>query len=136
MMNFKKVFVGLLFVVAIAFMLVFLDTLCVFKAVIGIPCPGCGMSRAWSSFFVGNFGKAFFFHPLFWLVPIVFVFSMINGGRVLRSKIANKVLWVIIAVLFLGLYVWRMLVLFPMSAPMDFNFNALLYKVIKILGGF
>lgn len=38
----------------------------------GIPCFGCGMTRAWIQILHGNFRAAFYFHPL-WLCPLLFV---------------------------------------------------------------
>ena len=38
---------------------------CFIKSVFGVPCPACGMTRAWMSFVRGDFAGAFMFHPLF-----------------------------------------------------------------------
>lgn len=47
--------------------------LCPFKALTGLPCPGCGLTRAFSSLLHGQFAKAFTFHPFaFLLVPVAF----------------------------------------------------------------
>lgn len=44
---------------------------CPLRNLTGIPCPGCGMCRAWMAFFQGRWTQALRFHPLFWLVPVV-----------------------------------------------------------------
>lgn len=44
---------------------------CPIRQSIGLPCPSCGMTRAWLAFVRGDFGDAFYFHPLFLLVPIL-----------------------------------------------------------------
>lgn len=51
---------------------------CPWYQIFGIPCPCCGITRAWISFFKGEFSAAFSYHPLF--VPItgvllIFVFA-------------------------------------------------------------
>ena len=57
------------FIVVYLLMVIF-DTTCIVKFVFGIPCPGCGLTRAWVSFFRLDFRSAFEYHPLFWTVPI------------------------------------------------------------------
>ncbi len=44
---------------------------CLFRACTGIPCPGCGMSRAWLSALEFRLGDAFGYHPMFWSVPVL-----------------------------------------------------------------
>ena len=46
---------------------------CPIKFMTGISCPGCGMTRAWLSVLHIDFGSAFAFHPLFWILPVVFL---------------------------------------------------------------
>ncbi len=42
---------------------------CPIKAVTGVSCAGCGMTRAWLAALAGDWAAAFFYHPLFWMVP-------------------------------------------------------------------
>ena len=44
---------------------------CPIKRLIGISCAGCGMSRALLFAARLQFNKAFYYHPLFWLCPII-----------------------------------------------------------------
>lgn len=37
---------------------------CPFKAIFGVPCPGCGTTRALVALLKGNFGDAFHINPL------------------------------------------------------------------------
>ncbi|MDR2736552.1 MAG: DUF2752 domain-containing protein [Gracilibacteraceae bacterium] len=46
---------------------------CPFLAVSGIPCPGCGMTRAFLAFFRLDFAQAFLYHPMF---PVFLVLPM------------------------------------------------------------
>jgi hypothetical protein len=41
-----------------------------FKQLTGLPCPGCGLTRAYQAAWKGNYAEAFSWHPLFWLVPV------------------------------------------------------------------
>lgn len=55
----------LLFVVCLLF---FYE--CPFHYLFGIPCPGCGMTRALFSVILLRFGKAFYYHPgIFLIIP-------------------------------------------------------------------
>lgn len=39
-------------------------SLCLFHSITGLPCPFCGMTRAFLAIGQLNFSKAFYFHPL------------------------------------------------------------------------
>lgn len=44
---------------------------CPMQAAAGIPCPGCGMTRACVAFAQGDLGQAWSFHPFaFFLIPL------------------------------------------------------------------
>lgn len=42
---------------------------CPVKTLTGIPCPACGMTRAWLHVLMGDIPGAFAYHPLFWTAP-------------------------------------------------------------------
>ena len=44
---------------------------CPIKRITGISCAGCGMSRALLAAAHLQFSEAFYYHPLFWLCPII-----------------------------------------------------------------
>lgn len=110
------------------------DIGCVVRATIGIPCPGCGQTRAFTYFFSGEFAKAFFYHPLFLLTPIctlLIAFEKPNGE--MNSKV--KKFFLLCIFLYVGTYIIRMILLFPDTAPMTINENAPLYKLFIFLIG-
>ena len=41
---------------------------CIFKGVTGIPCPGCGMTRAYLAILQGEFSTAWRYHPFSFLL--------------------------------------------------------------------
>ena len=45
---------------------------CVFRHFLGIPCPGCGMTRAMYSLLALDFGAAWKYNPLIFAMPYVF----------------------------------------------------------------
>ncbi len=48
-----------------------MDWPCLLRAATGIPCPGCGMSRAWLSALWLDLAAAFGYHPMFWSIPVL-----------------------------------------------------------------
>ena len=50
-----------------------MPSLCAFHHFTGLPCPGCGLTRAWVSMAHGHFAEAFIWHPL---GPILFTSAL------------------------------------------------------------
>jgi hypothetical protein len=69
---------------------------CPFRNLTGIPCPGCGMSRAWTAFFRLDVVTAFDYHPMFWGVPVLMGYCLFDG-QLFRKKWLNHGLLVVIA---------------------------------------
>ena len=64
-----------------------LDLGCPFRHLIGVPCPGCGMSRAWLAVLAGNLGTAFRYHPMFWAVPVAALYALWEGTPLQSARI-------------------------------------------------
>ena len=79
---------GALFVAWLALYL--LDIGCIFRLMTGIPCPGCGMTRAWLAALRLDYAAAFAYHPLFWVVPIAFVLAFVRE-EVASSKLKRGI---------------------------------------------
>ena len=102
---------------------------CMFRRVTGLPCLTCGMSRAWLCALRLDFAGAFFWHPLFWTVPLIALTLIFFGAR-------HR--WVrrgLIACLFLFAVVWvvRMLLLFPHTPPMTADPGGILPRLTGAL---
>lgn len=39
-------------------------TMCPFRLVTGLPCPGCGLTRSWVFLMHGQLGQSLYYHPL------------------------------------------------------------------------
>ena len=78
---------GALFVAWLALYL--LDIGCIFRLMTGIPCPGCGMTRAWLAALRLDYAAAFAYHPLFWVVPIAFVLAFVRIVRLVNPADAG-----------------------------------------------
>lgn len=66
-----------------------LNYTCIFRMLFHIPCPGCGMTRAYISLLHLDFAAAFSYHPMFWSVPILYLYLLFDGN-LFRRKILNR----------------------------------------------
>ena len=69
-----------------------LDIQCFVKVLLGIPCPGCGMTRAYIRVSHFDFAGAFQYHPMFWAMPILFLYYLFDGKLVKNKWINNGIL--------------------------------------------
>lgn len=105
----------------------FSDTgICVFRRVTGLPCPSCGMTRSYLALFRGDIKTAFFMHPLFWMIPIII-------GLILYShykKVYFTKVYVIIGIIFIAVYIIRMIFMFPHTYPFDYEHSSILGRIL------
>ncbi len=75
---------------------------------LGIPCPLCGMSRAFLSLLRLDFADAFYYHPLWPVVVIVVIVLLLNWFHIIEAsrKKANAA-WIAVAVLFVLCFIIR-----------------------------
>ena len=86
--------------VAILWAVAVLDLQCIFISTIGMPCPGCGMTRAVKAALRFDFVKAFSYHLMFWAVPIMYIYFLWEG-RLFENKKIDKAVWIVIIVGFI-----------------------------------
>jgi hypothetical protein len=97
-------------------------SICPIYNIVGIPCPSCGMTRAWTSALRGDVKTALFYHPMFWSVaglPIIEI----------KDRRVNRIA-VIILIIFIAVWLVRMVLLFPDVEPMVINERALILRVL------
>lgn len=94
----KLLILGICSVLLLLWLIV--DGFCPFRRLIGIPCPTCGMSRAWLAFFRLDLPTAFRLHPMFWSVPILILFPMYDGRLFPQEKLNGLVLFLLLAAYF------------------------------------
>lgn len=91
----------------IAFLYVFLNILgitCPIKFLTGCSCAGCGMTRAWVSVFIGDFPRAFYFHPLFIFVPFLGIIFCLRRRISLERK---RLIIFVVVTIFMITYLLR-----------------------------
>lgn len=65
---------------------------CPINKLLGISCPGCGLTRAWVCFLQGEWQEALTYHLLFLPAPLVFFLAVHGTMPVLQKKpLANLV---------------------------------------------
>lgn len=104
----EKLLLSALILLLIALLWVF-KVPCIFKALFGIECLGCGMTRALVSAAKLDFSAAFSYHKMFWSAPLI-AFSFWRDGLVLEPLFHSK--WpdrILHSLLFLGFFIaWLM----------------------------
>ncbi len=102
---FKKLLLILVFAVIVMLLYIF-KIPCVFRALSGIPCPACGMTRACLSFLRLDFAAALEYHSLFWTLPLIAVFFLLDGNVFKRAWINYTIMAFI-----LSLFIFRWILL-------------------------
>lgn len=59
---------------------------CLMKAIIGVPCPVCGMTRAYLSLLTLDFDTAFKYNSSFWMFPIICIVGILAAMDKKRTK--------------------------------------------------
>lgn len=102
---------------------------CPFRILFGIPCPGCGFTRALRCLAVGDFLEAFQMYPL----ALAILFLLLSAG-ILRYgmhqdlRVLRPALWTLL-LLCLVVYGVRMFLYFPDVPPLTFRDDALLPRL-------
>lgn len=68
---------------------------CFFLTLFHIPCPGCGMSRALLSALRFDFRSAFNYHLMFWSVPLLYAYFLLDG-RIFGSRRIDRAIIILI----------------------------------------
>lgn len=104
--------------------------LCIYKRALGIPCPGCGMTRAFISLAKLDIRSAFYYHPLFILPMFLAGLFLFKKKQFAAQIYKSNRFWLVILLIVLSVYLYRMVTLFPDQAPMDFNSKAVLPSLL------
>ena len=111
-------------------------TSCWLKSTVGLPCPGCGLTRAYRAVWGRDLAAAFYWHPLFWYVP---VFAMVWLGKWLRYRRETprwfRVYVIASLAVLVAVYALRMLWYFPHTEPFDFNINTPIARIVRWIIG-
>ena len=110
----------------------FLGTSCILASTTGLPCPGCGSTRAFIALLHGDIIGSLRYHPL--MIPSVILICIYFVVWLFRDSVPRcieKTLLALTVAVFI-LYFVRMLLMFPHDAPMTYNNDAILPRIIKL----
>ena len=125
----RRVFFALIIMggVALAASLLLDFSLCLFYHTTGLPCPSCGMTRAFIRLLTGDVGGAFQYHPLFFTVPLI---PLLMSKKLPKKPRTLAITFLIL--LYLAVWIVRLILFFPHTSPMYFNENSLFMFLWRI----
>ncbi|MDR2546904.1 MAG: DUF2752 domain-containing protein [Lachnospiraceae bacterium] len=103
---------------------------CPFYQLLGVPCAGCGMSRAVRFLLTAQFARAFFMNPLVFVIALFIIYCLFFRYGLGKPVPGFTVGITILAVSLLVLYVVRMYLYFPNRVPYVFNYDNLMEKIV------
>ena len=111
----------------------FLGSSCLFASTTGLPCPGCGSTRAFVALLNGDVAESLRLHPL--LVPSLVVTGIYFIVWFTSDDIPRWMEIVLIALVIglIVLYAVRMLMYFPHETPMTYNNQAVLPRLVRLI---
>ena len=113
-------------------LVVFIFGRCPIRWILGIPCPSCGITRACEAALHLDFVLAFHYHPLFWIIPFALAYMIFGKKPLLGSKKRESKFYMVIIIILISVYIYRMLTMFPNVEPMTYNRNSIIEKVFEI----
>lgn len=111
--------------------LFFFGTICPSVILCGYPCPGCGLTRGCMSILTGHFAAAAAYNvtSYLWLPALAWVAWMRYIAD--RRSIRWEPVFIIISVLTIIYYIYRMVYKFPENEPMVFFEENLVTKILN-----
>lgn len=108
-------------------------TVCPLLYTVGLPCPGCGLTRAGLLLGSGRFIESLRMHPL--LLPTVVYVAVAAYVKLRRPDKFSRLNLpgILLLVAIVGLYVFRMIRLFPHTPPMEPNEDAILRTLFNLI---
>lgn len=122
--------VCILIMVYVAVLSVLFGTPCPIRLVTGLPCPGCGITRAAVLFVTGHWQQAWQMNPV--IFPIVLVVLYYGVNRYLLGREAKEIKGIVIgiAIMLLAVYLLRIGCYFPDREPYGYLRGNLLERTI------
>ena len=134
--DFKKIAIP---IIAISLYILFgnaiLGKICPMRMLFGIPCPGCGTTRAFLLLMQGKVVEATISNPLWIPIVVLGVVFLINRYFVTSEETSAKItrilkgMLMVVGVLCIAYYVYRMIYWYPNKEPMVYDANNLLHRL-------
>ena len=96
-----------------------ITSLCPVKAITGLDCPGCGITRMFVALFHGNIYQAFRYNPLVFIeLPILLILIILYNHKKEYRKVIN-IIFIILVVITIVYGVLRNIPMFYLLAPTE-----------------
>ncbi len=119
-------------VLALVLMNLLFDAFCPIRILFGLPCPGCGLTRAVTLLLSGQISASFSMHPMAIPFLLLIIFFPIFRYFFPNGFTFFKIYAMIILVSTLLLFGYRMITQFPGAEPICF-YEGLVPKIITAL---
>ena len=108
----------------------FLYSLCPMVLITGYPCPACGMTRAGVLVLTGHFAAAWKLQPFIYILG-AFVLAVVIWRYLLFKRSIKWMKWclIVIMLLMIAFYIYRMALYFPDTPPMTYYQYNLFYRL-------
>lgn len=116
--------------------------ICASRILLGIPCPGCGITRAFLLVLRGQLVQATKMHPYWIVLTCVLIFSLAYRYILKEYQFwerKSKQLKMIAILLFVSsivFYIYRMIVFFPNQQPMVYEYDNVLNNTFSFFSPF
>ncbi|MCR4739118.1 MAG: DUF2752 domain-containing protein [Lachnospiraceae bacterium] len=113
-----------------AFLDHFFHRICLFSLVTGLPCPGCGLTRAFAALIKGNIQDALSLNAMIFLW-ILLVLYLGYCRYVIQKMQAFTPALIIVCLLTIAYYVYRMVYVYPEGPVMSYYENNLIALFLR-----
>ena len=132
MKNAIWIIIGLMIYWIVAFLC--FGEFCPMKILTGIPCAGCGMTRAVTLMLTGHFVESIEMHPMALLWILLGIYVCICRYILNRKPKGAAVMAIVLCILMIPLYIYRMKLLFPNQLPMVYTPTPVGDAILLLLG--
>lgn len=122
--------VCMVIIVYMAVFTIFFGTSCPIRLFTGLPCPGCGITRAAILLLAGRWQQAWDMNPVIFPVALAAFYYGIN--RYFLGRRAKEMKWIILGIsaMLVAVYVMRMSRYFPDRVPYSYLNGNVLERIV------